>query len=196
VILTAGVLISLAAYLFGQRAIDIKATREFAAVLPFSSVLAGRLLAARLDQARMGPALAVVLAGYLAGLGRVADLPPVPAQNQQLASWLAAHRLTYGLAAYWQASSTTLASAGQVSVRPVVAGGYAVSAGRWEAQASWYDPAQHDATFVVLYPPAPGLRPYPWITDVRATFGSPTRTYQVGGYLVLVWDKNLLADLH
>jgi hypothetical protein len=195
VILTAAVLISLAAYLFGQKAVDLRATREFAAVLPFSAVLAGRLLPERLDRARMMPALALVLAGYLAALGRVASMPPVPAQNQQLAAFLAGRGLSYGLAGYWQASSTTLASAGKVSVRPVTAGGGAVSRGHWEARASWYDPARHDATFVVLYPPAPGQRPYPWITDVRATFGPPAQAYRTGGYLVLVWHKNLLADL-
>jgi hypothetical protein len=193
--LAAGIVISLAAYLFGQRAVDLRTTREFAAVLPFGAVLAGRLLARRIDRSRLVPAFALVLIGYLVSLGRVADLPSAPAQNQQLADWLAAHRLGYGLAGYWQSSSTTLASDGTVSIRPVVAADDAVLPYRWESQASWYDPALHDATFLVLYPPAPGLRPYPWITDVRATFGPPAQIYRTGAYLVLVWKKNLLSDL-
>jgi hypothetical protein len=195
-VLAAAVLLSLAAYLFGQRAVDIRTTREFTAVLPFGAVLAGRLLAAPACRTRMAPAVAMAVTGYLISLGRVAALPPVPAQNQQLAGWLAAHRLSYGLAGYWQASSTTLASGGRVSLRPVVAYGDKVSAGRWESQASWYDPAAHDANFVVLYSATPDSLPYPWLTEVRATFGPPALIYRAGSYTVLVWDKNLLADLH
>ncbi len=62
-VLVAGVLIGLTIYVLGQRVSDINSTRELAEVLPFSAVLAGRLLAPRLMRARLVPALAVVLAG-------------------------------------------------------------------------------------------------------------------------------------
>jgi len=48
------------------------------------------------------------------------------------------------------------------------------------------------ANFVVLFP---GVGEYAGFTDepaVLATFGKPARTYHVGSYLVLVWNKNLL----
>ena len=45
----AGVLIGLTVYVLGQRVSDINSTREFAEVLPFSAVLAGRLLRAEAD---------------------------------------------------------------------------------------------------------------------------------------------------
>jgi hypothetical protein len=41
-------------------------------------------------------------------------------------------------------------------------------------------------------------RGYPGFTQERAvlaTFGQPARTYHVGSYTVLVWDKNLLSEL-
>ena len=44
-VLVAGVLIGLTIYVLGKRVSDINSTREFAEVLPFAAVLAGRLLA-------------------------------------------------------------------------------------------------------------------------------------------------------
>ena len=118
-LLTAGTLISLAAFAFGPNAYEALSSREFAAVLPFGAALAGRLLAARLRHARLVPALVAVLAVYAAGVVKVASMPPVPAQNQAIADWLAAHKLTYGLAGYWIANSITLDSGGAVRMAPI-----------------------------------------------------------------------------
>jgi hypothetical protein len=194
-LLLAAVAIDLAAYVSGTRAVDIHSTREIAAVLPFCAVLAGRVLGRRLDAARMAPALLIVLTGYLICLGREMAEPARPAQGQLLAGWLAAHRLDYGLAGYWQAASTTLASGGAVHVAAVQPGHETVSRGGWETDASWYDPLRHTATFFVLPPGAPGLA-YPWSFDVRAAFGQPARIYAVGACTVLVWNRNLLTGLH
>ena len=60
---------------------------------------------------------------------------------------------------------------------------------------NWYDPKANVATFVVLVPSPPGFRRYPTIGSVRETFGQPLRIYYVGSYTVLVWNKNLLAQL-
>jgi hypothetical protein len=193
-VLLAAVAVDVAAYVSGTRAVDVHSTREIAAVLPCCAVLAGRLLARRIDAARMVPALLVALTGYLLCLGREMARPAQPAQGQQLASWLAAHHLDYGLAGYWQAASTTLASGGRVQVLPVQAGHETVSRGGWEADASWYDPLRHTATFFVLPPGGPGLA-YPWSFDVRATFGQPARIYDAGQCTVLVWNRNLLTGL-
>ena len=194
-ILAAGVTVSLGAYLISHQVADLHSTREAAAALPFAAALAGRVLGPRLERARMVPAVALLLAGYLVSLGRVMSLPPVPAQNQQLATWLSAHGLQYGLAGYWQASSTTVASGGRVAVRPVGAVSDGIRPFNWETDSSWFDPAAHDANFIVLYPSRPGADPYPWITDVRAAFGQPARIYYVDGYTVMVWNDNLLTEL-
>ena len=183
-LLLAGLLPNLAAYLLGWR----QATREMVAVLPMSAVLAGRLLGTGLDRARMTPALAAVLAGYLASLGLAAASPAAPDPGEQLGAWLAAHHLRYGLAGYWQANSVTVASRGQVAVR-AVAGSPFLGRGTLLADQSWYDPRRHRASFVILAPG--GLTEEP----VLATFGPPRRVYHDGVYTVLVWSKNLLADL-
>jgi hypothetical protein len=194
-LLTVGTAASLAAYLFGTRAIDLHSTREFAAVLPFAAVLAGRLLGDRLRRTRLLPALAVVLIGYAVCLGRLVHQPPVPASNQQLADWLAAHRLDSGLAGYWQADSVTLDSGGRVALRSVLPDYGTVVPNDWETRSSWYSPAAHSANFVVMTPSSAGLAPFPWSGNLRAAFGQPARIYYLGRYTVLVWTKNLLADL-
>jgi hypothetical protein len=65
-----------------------------------------------------------------------------------------------------------------------------------EYQAAWYDAHQSSANFVVLAPvTAAG---YPGFTNkpaVVATFGPPAHVYRTGKYEILVWNKNLLAEL-
>ena len=84
---------------------------EMAVVLPCGAALAGRMLVRETGRALAGkraravqatgavaaPAGVAVLAGYLTGLAWEARHPAQPGQNTQLASWLAAHRLRYGL---------------------------------------------------------------------------------------------------
>jgi len=89
----------------------------------------------------------------------------------------------------------TLDSGGRIGLRSVLATGGTVVADSWETQTSWYRRTAHAANFIVLVPASPGLQPYPWIADVRAAFGQPARIYYLGNYTVLVWNKNLLADL-
>jgi hypothetical protein len=191
--------VSLAAFAFGPNAYEQLSSRELAAVLPFGAALAGRILAGRLHRARLVPALAGVLAVYAIGAARVAALPAVPAQNQSIAGWLAAHKLTYGLGGYWMADSISLDSGGTVRVLPIKAGRLAWPY-RWEVEPGWFSPARHLANFVVLPsngvgpPPGPGPNP-PTLASALATFGQPARAYFLTGYTVLVWDGNLLADL-
>ena len=123
-LLAAGVTMSVIAYLLGPNAESGATSREFAAVLPLGAALAGRLLARRLRRSRLVPALAAVLAVYAAGLVTYVGRAPVPAQNQALASWLAAHKLDYGLADYWLANSVTVDSGGEVQLRAITAGKY------------------------------------------------------------------------
>ena len=192
----AGVLISLLAYLLGQRVSDINSTREFAAVLPFSAVLAGRLLPPLLRKFRMVPALALVLAGYLVSLGQAAAMPPVPPMGQPLTTWLAAHHLRYGLGAYWQANIVSLTSGERVMVVPVsVNDSGLVVHDRWESKASWYDPRLHDATFIVQVRSPSRLPAFLPRASLQAAFGPPAKVYNYGPYTILVWHKNLLTQL-
>jgi hypothetical protein len=193
------VVANLGAYMISTHARDLLGAREMAAVLPLGAVLAGRILGDRIAAwtraARRWfvPVLSVLAAGYLAALGFGAAQAAAPAGNEPLAGWLAAHGLTRGLASYWQANSTTVASSGHVVVSAVVpdVGGRLVPY-LWESDVASYDPARHFANFVVVDGPSvwPGMQP-----SAQLTFGRPARAYHIDGYTILVWNTNVLAKL-
>ena len=194
-LLITGLAINLAAYVLSTKANVVSQTREIVAVLPFSAALAGRLLGGRLQASKLVPILLVVLLGYLAGLAREISQPPVPAQNQQLTSWLLARHLRTGLSGYWESNVVTLTSGNQVQIRLVAQSGGRLIPVAFESKTDWYDPERSTANFVVL---SPGGGGYPGFTGKRAalaTFGEPARTYHVGAYTVLVWNRNLLSEL-
>jgi hypothetical protein len=199
-LLVTGVVINLAVYVLSTKAGVVTQTREIVAVLPFSAalagrLLAGRLLAGRLKAAKLMPLLLVVLLGYLVGLSGEISQPPMAAQNQQLTSWLMARHLHTGLSGYWESNVVTLTSGDQVQIRQVALSGGRLIPSTFESKTQWYDPKRNSANFVVLFP---GVAGYPGFTPeqaVLATFGKPARTYHVGSYTVLVWDRNLLSDL-
>jgi hypothetical protein len=193
------ILVNVAAYMFSLHAVDILGAREIAAVLPLGAVLAGRVLAgpllAPLGRASswMLLALGVVAGGYLGTLAYGAAQPSASPANQPLAVWLVAHGLTDGLAGYWQANSTTLASGARVRVCGVTeAPDGKLVPYEWETDDANYNPSLHDANFVVADGPA-GL-PFAQSAALR-TFGPPQRTYSYRGYLIMVWDTNLLRLL-
>jgi hypothetical protein len=188
-------------------------TREFVVALPFAAALAGRTLGPAVLHSlprytrfrapergryrwapRRGwavPALTAVAAAYLASLGFAAAQPKAPPANQQLASWLVAHNLTYGISGYWQASIVTVETGGQVSIRAVYPG--TLQRDWWESKHSWYDPTVHAATFLVTQN-QPGFYNF-WEPNptALAAFGRPSSTYEVGPYTIYVWDQNLLS---
>ena len=193
------IVLNLGAYMSSTHAQDLLGAREMAEVLPLGAVLAGRVLGDRIAawiRAAKGwfvPVLAVLAAGYLATLGYGAAQASVPAVNEPLASWLVAHRLTDGLATYWQANSTTVDSHGQVRLSAVVQNpSDRLVPYQWETDDANYDPALHYANFVVADGPSalPGMQ-----LSAELTFGRPQRIYHADGYTILVWDTNLLAKL-
>ncbi len=184
-------------------ATDLNA-REFAVVLPFGAVLAGRVLAEPLTtrlrggevdvlgwlrgrrwRAGLASALAV---GYLASLGYAAAQPSVPPANAQLATFLTEHHLTSGVSGYWLSSIVTVGSDGTVVVRAVQP---SLRPYLWEAKGSWYD---ERATFLVTENQAGYFNHFQPSASALAALGPPARTYHVGPYTVLVWNKNLLSS--
>jgi hypothetical protein len=200
-ILLLAIVFNVAAYAFGVQVSDLLSTREIAPVLPLGAALAGRLVAPRLLAERTGhprrvvPVLAAGLACYAAMLGYGAAQPaPTPA-FADLAAWLSAHHLSYGVSGYTQANIVTVESQGSVALRPVgPAGpdGRYVAARQWEANRSWYDPAAHRANFAVLSTVGAAEVSGP---EVIATFGPPARTYHYREYTIMVWNENLLTRL-
>ena len=183
-------------------ATDLNA-REFAVVLPFGAVLAGRTLAAGLAasmrgasrrRARAAALLAgALLAGYGASLGYAAAQPSVPAANARLATFLAAHHLTSGIGGYWESSVVTVGSNGAITIRAVVPG--TLQPDLWEAKGSWYDPGPNRATFLVTDSARGFFNHWQPNRAALAALGQPARIYHFGPYTVYVWNKNLLADL-
>jgi hypothetical protein len=205
-VLTVAFVLLLAAYVTSGTATQLSRAREIVGVLPIGAVLAGRLVAGRLVAGLAARRLAarwLVLAvvatasGYVAAAVYSAAQSPGPGQNQLVASWLQAHHLTNGIAGYWEASSITVESAGRVQVSAVCRAGSKVRVFRWEAKKSWYDRRLHDDSFFIYSPLDARSAPFdsPSPAEARATFGSPAATYQVAGDTVMVWPKNLLADL-
>jgi hypothetical protein len=189
--LVAGTIIVLAAGEFGTYMFPVIGAHEIVSVLPFTAVLAGRLLGGRLSRARLEPVLAVGLACYLGGLAYNDTQPIETPAHQDLADWLVAHHLTDGLAGYWESNIVTLDSGGRVRVASLIGGG--TKAQPYESDSAWFDPAVSRANFIVSvsFPPAdvPVIKP----NVVRARFGPPARTYHFREYTILVYSYNLLT---
>ena len=185
--LTASFLVLLAAFFFGYRT----GAREAVGLLPLGAVLAGRMLATRVSELRLVPALAAVLAFYGLTLAHYDTKPLRPSPDRTLASFLAAHHLTYGLSTSWYSSNgITLYSGNQVKVRDVRLSGHGTWVRlTWNTKASWYSPRSHDATFAIVSPHASAVP-----RRLEARVGRPSARYRVDGFIVLVWrHANLLA---
>jgi hypothetical protein len=169
--------------------------REFAVVLPFGAVLAGRTLAAGLHRRPRAVALlaGLLLACYAAGLGYAAAQPSVPPMKSQLAKFLAAHHLTSGIGGYWGSSVVTVGSDGAVTIRAVAS--LPLAPYPWEAKSSWYDPGLNRANFLVTGGKPGFFNHWEPKRAALAALGPPVRTYRNGPYTIYVYDKNLLAEL-
>ena len=198
-VLAMAILINLGAYTISTHTHNLLGAREMVEVLPFGAALAGRMLGERaLAVLRAGPrvlrpALAVVLAGYLGALGYGAAQTPAPPVNQPLVAWLVGHGFRDGLAGYWEANSTTVASGGRVRVSAVTrTDNGKLTPYQWETNEQDFNASLHYANFLVAGGPTP-LREAK--ASAELTFGPPQRVYQFDGYIVMVWDTNLLNKL-
>ncbi len=198
-VLAVAILINLGAYMISTHTHNLLGAREMVEVLPFGAALAGRMLGERtLAALRAGPralrpALAVVLAGYLGALGYGASQTPAPPVNEPLVTWLVGHGFRDGLAGYWEANSTTVSSGGRVLVSAVTrTDNGKLTPYQWETNEQDFDSSLHYANFLVAGGPTP-------LKEAKAsaelTFGPPQRVYQFDGYIVMVWDTNLLDKL-
>jgi hypothetical protein len=194
-ILTVAIVVQLVAYAISMLPYALYQNHEIASVLPFGAVLAGRVLAERLTQVRLLPALAVVACGYLVALGYDVRQPQVPAHDQALANWLGAHRLTAGLGTYTAAGSVDLASDGTITMAvPFLHGDSASRGDLFEQTVTEYDPRRHYANFVVTTTqdgPTFYIEPS-WFIRV---FGKPAHTYHYQAWTIMTWNKNLLDEI-
>jgi hypothetical protein len=194
-VMATGIVFNLAFYILSTVPATWFDTREISVALPFGAVLAGRQLAGPLSRARLEPVLAVVLACYAAALGYGAVQPPVADSEQPVVGWLEAHHLVTGLGTYTESNIITLDSGGRVAIRTVTWLSSGAVPRAYESEASWYDPRQAYANFVVTNSAdGSGVSLIPQ-RDILALAGPPARTYHYMTFTIMVWNHNLLANL-
>jgi hypothetical protein len=190
-----GILVNLGAYVVSTHGADTTSVRQAAVVLPLGAVLAGRVLGPRLLAARPKPRTVVlaVLVVFFAGQAAVqaGTARPVPGEHQDVADYLVAHGLTFGIGSYWSANNVTLASGGRVTVAPIT-GVDRIVAINWETRPDWYDPARYDARFIVIESIRPG---YGTVAAALRQFGPPVERVDFPDAVLLRYDVNLLTDL-
>jgi hypothetical protein len=198
-IIVVAIIMNIAGYLLTTDAVSVGTTREMNPVLPLAAALAGRRLGPVLlhwsKRRILVPALSLVLAGYAAGLAYEVAAPPAPPMHANLANWLVRHHLTSGLSGYWASSVTTVTTG--AGVRIVVGDSHQgrFAAGGLETNENWYNPHEYRANFVVLYPSAGDYGGFNERRQALASFGRPVRVYHAARCTIMVWNKNLLAQL-
>jgi hypothetical protein len=197
-LLVAAFLMNVFAFLLSTIPVDIGSARQVAPALFLGAALVGRVCGpwlARWFGRGVGwwrPLLAGVLAVAIVGeFVALASRPAVAHESADVAAFLVQRRLSYGLGNFWSANNITLQTGGAVQVVPVY-GDRAVYAFRWLSKPDWYDPARHDARFVVIQTMYPA---YGTEAGTLAQFGPPIERRQIGGVVVYLYARNLLIGL-
>ncbi|WP_433065707.1 hypothetical protein [Dactylosporangium sp. CS-033363] len=195
-ILAVAIVADIAAEIVSTLPIDLLATREVAPVLPMAAVLAGRTTARWLRgrrAERTGQAIRALTAAVLAVLlvSLVAYAPPraEPVEGQEAADWLESRGLQYGLGSYWVSNNITVGTSRRVTVVPTLSAPGRLVGMCWQTHTDMYDPATHDARFVLLEKQRPM---YGTPADVLAQYGTPVTRRDFDLYVIFVYDKNLL----
>jgi hypothetical protein len=214
-VLVLAILANFAAFFITIKVGGVFAAHEIGPVLSLGAALAGRMLGEPLLRAGRGLAwprrrrrpgrdsprpvrrglvlvLAAGLAAYALMLGVAATYTQAVPENVGLAAWLARHDLRSGLSPYWEASSVTVDSAGQItmlSVVPLGLHGHLVPQ-QWLTDVELGDPKGHTANFIVLSPAETVSS-----KSALATFGRPAKIYHYAEDTILVWHKNLILQL-
>lgn len=178
---------------------DLGSAYDLCFALSGGAVLAARLVTPRLAERLTAPGTGIARARWAIPLVAMTicslilglTLQPQPTVVPQLASFLQDHDLTYGLAAYDDASSVTLQSEDAVQVRAVVPTPSAFDAYQWETKVSWFDKNRHTATFFIANQ-TPGAALGITVDTVEARYGQPERLYAVDDREILVYRGNLL----
>jgi len=173
--------------------------RYMTSAVIFASVMGARLvgsLVERIDSAfilRSGAVIGLaVFAAFFAGAVFEAEAPTPVGDFTQVSQFLEAHQLDNGIGDYTDASIITVATDGEVKVRPV-SGDSAERIVRYQRQsdAAWY--AGQSFQFVLYDSGIPGS--FDAVT-ASLTFGPPLRTYAVGNFRVLVWSHPISVSVN
>jgi hypothetical protein len=197
-VMVGGVVLNL--LLFATSNVARMDAHELAIALPFSAALAGRAVS-RMRAPGWNPALrtaarraftvlgVATLAGYLACLIGTGALSPAGPGESQLATFLEEHQLTSGIAGYWEASMVTVDSHDQVTMAAITD----YKKFLWGTKSSAY---KGYANFIVAEKGYDFTNVKQAEAAISERLGTPVKVYTVGNYLVMVYDKNLLASIH
>jgi hypothetical protein len=189
-ILGVGMLINVAAYMFSSLPSGLSSTRYLFPFMYMGAILAGRYGLEYAKDTLLFRRL-VAVTGVLALISFVYHVrgPIIDSPERRLGVWLGEHNLRDGYGGYWTSLNITAQSRGAVRVRQIKIADEsgAMCPMLWAADATWYRDGRA-INFVVLDSAAyMGL-------DTKAmsrAFGPPERRYDVEGYTVLVWNRDI-----
>jgi len=192
-LITVGVLFNVAALVLSSQYQG--GPREIAGVLPLAAVVAARVLGPGLTQRKHIAVLGAAAAMFAAVLVYHAGAASQPPYAHKVETWLQQNGYKYGIGGYWTSHSITVASGGAVQVNPVNTGPKGISVYDWESKSTWYDPQAHYADFLVVDVANPLAIKYASPDQAVKQFGPPVRTVGIGGWEIMIWNKNLLTEL-
>lgn len=192
-LMAVGVLFNLAALVFSSQYQG--GSREIAGVLPLAAVVAARVLGPGMAQRKHIALLTASAAVFAAVLVHHAGGTSQSPYAQKVGAWLKQNGYKYGIGGYWTSHSITVGSGGAVQVSPVNVGSEGISAYHWESKSTWYDPQAHYADFLVVDLANPLAIKYAPPDRAVKQFGPPVRTVGIGGWEIMIWNKNLLDEL-
>jgi hypothetical protein len=165
---------------------------EIVGVLPCGAALAARACVPRhiTDPLRAGAAIVLAAAAALLPLTTAATRPSVAERTASLSTWLETHGLTYSLAGCWSSSASTLYTGNRVQVRPIIVKKGEVTQYDWETNTYWYDPARHDAAFVIF-----GTGDNDLLRAAERDFGRPATIHYTANWTIWIYHKNLLEHV-
>ena len=157
---------------------------SIAAAIAFPNLMARIRSAGERDGALVMSVVAALALGgsYVADAWPLAARPPAVATmpQKQLADWLIARRLTYGVGDYWAARTADALGGGAFLIASVVAENGKLVPFNWELSRAEFGPAPQ---FVVFYEPdIYGIAP----DTVRATYGPIASVEHVAGFTVAI----------
>ncbi|MFB9446537.1 hypothetical protein Dvina_27680 [Dactylosporangium vinaceum] len=164
------------------------ATRAGSAASPAIGSITPPVLVRRFRGAVLA-VLPVVLAAQLITLVAYAPPQAAPIEGQEAAEWLQDHGMRYGLGSYWVSNNITVGTSRQVTVVPTLSDHGRLVGMCWQTHTDMYDPAKHDARFVLLEKHRPM---YGTESDVITQYGPPTTRQDFPSYVIFVYGRNLL----
>jgi hypothetical protein len=189
-----------AAYLASSIPKDRTTARYMVPFLLSGAVLTGRVLADRIRHTRAAvPGLVLLGIAYAFTVWDDLRKPVAVDHALELADALAENGLHHGYGPFWDASIVTASSGGRVAVRPIFVRAisperHAIVPLQWMADARWF--TDEAGTFVVIER-APGAAYQFGVAEwiCTATFGPTTGRHEVGPYVVLIWGRDLRAQI-